>query len=459
METKIKWNIGDGNIVATYSGSGNAPIDIASDVANEGIDREQVIQVATADKSTSVDVVVRQTGLRQLVSDSNRYVLCDKNGARFAVLKVGNGLPDVPIVPDEPSVETYTRLTYIEATGVQHLELDYILQETDTIDVLFEPMLLKSADQFVFGSSNTWWSTYNQTGYVRFGNTSSTSISSGTWRYRVQLSQGQVIVDGTTTTTFGYDGLAENSRLNIFAGRSSAGAAYNRGAFRMLYFRIYGADGNAVVNLAPAKRDKDGKVGMLDLVSGKFYVNANTGDDFLCGSEIKVTEGYELIDRIYFNKNKAFNTEFYGNHTTYIDVMFQRTSTSAAAYLFGCIQGDRLTGYLASGSAYWRYGSAYPTFATATLKIYKGVVTPGKTSIDGTSKTFTFSDFQTSAPIPVGGYKSGTNAITKHYIGYIYYFRMRHGDTELLDWYPCKRLSDDVEGFWDCVTQTFVEPI
>ena len=118
-----------------------------------------------------------------------------------------------------------------------------------------------------------------------------------------------------------------------------------------------------------------------------------------------------------------------------------------------------MTGYLSSGSGYWRYGSAYPTFATATLKIYKGVVTPGKTSIDNTSKTFTFSDFQTSAPIPIGGYKSGTNAITKHYIGYIYYFRMWHGDTLLLDWYPCKRLLDGVEGFWDCVTQTFVEPI
>ena len=139
--------------------------------------------------------------------------------------------------------------------------------------------------------------------------------------------------------------------------------------------------------------------------------------------------------------------------------MFQRTSTSAAAYLFGCTQGDRLTGYLSSGSGYWRYGSASPTFSTATLKIYKGVVTPGKTSIDDTSKTFTFSDFQTSAPIPVGGYKSGTNAITKHYIGYIYYFRMWHGDTLLLDWYPCKRKSDGVEGFWDCVTQTFVEPL
>lgn len=86
-------------------------------------------------------------------------------------------------------------------------------------------------------------------------------------------------------------------------------------------------------------------------------------------------------------------------------------------------------------------------------------MTPGKTTIDATSKTFTVNEFTTSDPIPVGGYKSGVNPITKHYIGYIYYFRMWHGDTLLVDWYPCKRLSDGLEGFWDCVTQTFIEPI
>ena len=40
METVIKWNEGDGNIVATYNGSGNGTISFSSDV-NEGIDRSQ----------------------------------------------------------------------------------------------------------------------------------------------------------------------------------------------------------------------------------------------------------------------------------------------------------------------------------------------------------------------------------------------------------------------------------
>ena len=123
---------------------------------------------------------------------------------------------------------------------------------------------------------------------------------------------------------------------------------------------------------------------------------------------MRITEDYEIIDRVYFNKNKAFDTGYYGNNTTSIDVMFQRTSISAAAYLFGLTQGNRLTGYLSSGSAYWRYGNAIQAFATATLKIYKGVVTPLQNNGDDTSKTFTVNEFTTMDPIPVGGYKSGT---------------------------------------------------
>ena len=32
-------------------------------------------------------------------------------------------------------------------------------------------------------------------------------------------------------------------------------------------------------------------------------------------------------------------------------------------------------------------------------------------------------------------------------------------DEIVVDWIPCRRLSDGVEGFWDCVTETFIEPL
>ena len=225
-------------------------------------------------------------------------------------------------------------------------------------------------------------------------------------------------------------------------------------------FKISKSSGDIVIDMKPCKRDSDGKVGMIDLVSGSFFINEGEGDDFIGGSEIRVTDDYEVIDRVAFDNDIAFDTGFYGNETTYIDVMFQRTDISGADYLLGCSYGNRLTAYLPkSGTGYWRYGTAYPSFNTASYKIYKASITPTKTTVDRTSGNVKTNAFTTSWTLPLGGSKGSTDVISKSYQGYVYYFKMKHGSNLLLDWYPCKRKSDGVEGFWDCITQTFVEPL
>lgn len=81
----IQWLEGDGAITATYNGSGDGAITIISD-ANEGIDREQTINVSTTDGNKSVDILVQQTGLREafMASDGD-FILAD--GGTFNVLK------------------------------------------------------------------------------------------------------------------------------------------------------------------------------------------------------------------------------------------------------------------------------------------------------------------------------------------------------------------------------------
>lgn len=85
METKIKWNEGDGHITATYEGSGSGSASIASDV-NEGIDREQAITVETTDGTIRRSVDVTQYGMREVFEPSDGgFVLAD--GGTFNVLK------------------------------------------------------------------------------------------------------------------------------------------------------------------------------------------------------------------------------------------------------------------------------------------------------------------------------------------------------------------------------------
>lgn len=95
METKIKWNEGEGYITATYEGSGNGSASISSDV-NEGIDREQSIKVETTDKSVSATLVVSQEGLREIFEPSDGlFILAD--GGTYNVLKIGAEEPDLSI--------------------------------------------------------------------------------------------------------------------------------------------------------------------------------------------------------------------------------------------------------------------------------------------------------------------------------------------------------------------------
>lgn len=85
METKIKWNNGEGYITATYEGSGDSLTYISSDI-NEGIHREQSIKVETTDKNISHNILITQDGLRQRFVTSDNLVFCVPEG-RFGVLK------------------------------------------------------------------------------------------------------------------------------------------------------------------------------------------------------------------------------------------------------------------------------------------------------------------------------------------------------------------------------------
>ena len=167
---------------------------------------------------------------------------------------------------------------------------------------------------------------------------------------------------------------------------------------------------------------------------------------------------FEEIGFVTFDGTTIFDTDIYGNERISLEMEFQRTDTSGSHYLFGCSSGDRLTGYLAS-SGYWRYGTGAPTFNTNNKNRTTAKVTPGKTTINSSSHTFSYGSFTTAFTIPVGGHKPSSGTPTPDFKGYIYYFKIYIGDELVLDWVPMRRIIDGVEGFWDNVSQTFIEKV
>lgn len=457
MDTKIKWNDGEGYITATYEGSGDGSAIISSDV-NEGIDRVQTLTVQTTNGMVEEKVLVSQEGLRQPFGLSGGGVFRVAGGGRFGVLKVGN-----PIEPPTP-VETYTRLTYIECTGEQYINTGYIVQEDDVIDMDYINVEQTSADKCLFGvygeEGRVFMSIYSNTAHVRFGtlNTSSATVSNARTKYVVKLQKGSVDIDGSKASP-AFDGMPQFP-LYLFACNQSNRSINMYGIFRTMGFKISKASGEVVMNLKPCKRDSDGKVGMLDLVSGQFFGNGGAGEDFIGGAEIKIADGYEVIDYVTFSKNKLYDLGIVKSTQT-IEVMFARSEKSATPYLYGCVTSPHtasVTAYLSSNGA-WRFGSSYKGLNTNNTFINRTIISNGKTDFNFASGTFTKSTFTTPDTVVLGGYRAASGSLTKNYQGKVFYIRITEGSAPIIDYYPCKRISDGVEGFWDCVSQTFIQPM
>ena len=440
------WNDG-GSLSATYNGSRDGSAVFSSD-GYEGIDRETTVTFKDVGNAVQVERTVRQEGIRQQFATADGNVFCIADGGRFGVLKVGG-------------VETYTRLTYIECDGQQYINTNYVVQEDDVIDMYYISTSTTSADKALFGvaeSGNGIWATiYSNTAYVRFGSTASVSISNARLRYKITLKKGSVVIDDSSASPVFSD--MPNIPLYIFASNNNNNSVNMRGYCKSMGFKISKASGDVVMELKPCKRDSDGKIGMLDLVSGQFFTS-ETDTDFIGGAEMQMSSDYEPIDYVTFKADKLFDAGIINNTYT-IEVLFERTETSKTPYLYGVITSPHtasVTAYLTSSGS-WRFGSSYRGFTSNTLKMYKVEISNGTFVGDFSSSSFTKSTFTTPDTLVVGGSRASSGSTSKSYNGLVYYFRIKGSNGYIADWYPCKRKSDGVEGFWDCVTQTFIEPI
>lgn len=363
----------------------------------------------------------------------------------------------------QTSTETYTRLTYIECNGQQYINTGYVVQEDDVIEMMYISTSTTSADKALYGcydeNGNIWFSIYSNTGYVRFGSSASASITNARMTYKLTMKKSSVVLDSGNKAAPDFVGLPQVP-LYLFARNNKGTGVGMYGYCRCLGFSIKNGSGELVRDMWPCKRDSDGAVGMIDLVSGQFYANGGSGEDFIAGGEARMGEGYEAIPYVTFSKNKLYDLGIVNNTYT-IEVMFARSEKSTTPYLYGYVTSPHtatVSAYLSSGGA-WRFGSSYKGLSTNNTFINRTIVSNGKTEFNFTAGTFTKSTFTTPDTVVLGGYRAASGSLTKNYQGRVYYIRITKGDEPIIDYFPCKRLSDEVEGFWDCVSQTFIEPI
>lgn len=178
----------------------------------------------------------------------------------------------------------YRALQYIESTGTQYIDINYVPQIGDVYNMTFQPLIL-DINQVYFGSRTTGdWRTSMDQVYVNQPN--ATIINGTSYINKLLFFSGIGFTDYSTVSlteiydyTFeilsgNYDGNSSES-LYIFA-LNNKGDALANSNIKLYKFKIYN-NNNLVRDFMPCMRKSDNKVGLYDLVNNIFYENSGSG--------------------------------------------------------------------------------------------------------------------------------------------------------------------------------------
>ena len=179
----------------------------------------------------------------------------------------------------------YQKCAFLQSDGKQYLSVDdYIPQIGDSLSIIFVQntyynfgtILSAGTGDYqiisMFGEpENRLYMKYFTSGYASYK--SHIEVREKPYNLRF-FSDGKIMLDGTeikkeVNKTKG----PVNTNLHLFI-RANLTKGF---AGKILGFQA-DRSGETILNLVPALRSSDGKPGMLDTVSKKFYVNQGTGE-------------------------------------------------------------------------------------------------------------------------------------------------------------------------------------
>lgn len=236
----------------------------------------------------------------------------------------------------------YAPLKYLENTGTQYIDTGLVLTENDVITVDFEvtasaaavstdKILIDARDDSNGVRVSTWGD--NKKWYARFGHNSGATSSAQSAAIRkgsLIFSKDSLIVNGTTVISSLTFTAMPNSTLKLFSGVTPEGAVSGPSYARISSCKVTRED-ETLLNLIPVQRTEDGALGMRDLVSGNFLINAGTG---IFGYELAPVAGEASVKKYpsltdeqkaamqalmddYYNNRNIFYYEFTHNRNAF----------------------------------------------------------------------------------------------------------------------------------------------
>jgi len=216
----------------------------------------------------------------------------------------------------EPVITGYTQLEYIESTGTQYINTNYIPLAADKFIMDFQTVSTTNAFEAIFGARQgsylykayCFFVRFAGSNYYRFSRSGAeTLLNNGMYNKRVTLTTQNKTAswtDGSTTYSGSTTGTVEDCTNALFlfnlntAGAGGAQVDISPSEIKLYSFEVV-RDGSTIHKYIPMKRDSDGAIGLYDQINQVFLTNAGSGT-FTPGPEIHPTEDkvtfYDYID-------------------------------------------------------------------------------------------------------------------------------------------------------------------
>lgn len=193
----------------------------------------------------------------------------------------------------------YQQVEYIEGTGTQYFEIDYIATG-DTISQGKYQITNTQSGKMLFGSRQSssqnfygfnWGGGLPYKYYNSYGSGVLTNVNIDDGVHTFKKDKGYLYRDGVLINSTNYKSFTTPSKMIVF-GASTAGVIGLQSEARIFNLQFYDDD-VLRIDLIPCYRKLDNEIGMYDLVNGVFYSNEGTGT-FLKGENLP--DGVDLID-------------------------------------------------------------------------------------------------------------------------------------------------------------------
>lgn len=222
--------------------------------------------------------------------------LFERNAFVLSAWKGKDRTQGQPALPSRPMFPAgFTELEYIESSGTQYIDTGVKPTGATRAVADIETHQPTAATTCIFGERNTSTPTASeaytlwvmQTGKtVRsdfFGDNGTITKTLHGSRFVADKNANVCTVGGSTISNTSNPSGKASLGLFVLA-CNDVGAAKYFTAAKLFSMQVYEA-GSKVLDLVPARRDADGEVGMLDMLSGRFLGNAGTGS-FVAGPDV-----------------------------------------------------------------------------------------------------------------------------------------------------------------------------